>query len=124
MVFLTLVMLLFLLFARPIIGIFTNEPAVIEMAVLTLQIISVVYPFYAWGMMLTQAFNGAGDTVTPFLAAAAGNWVLRVPLAWLFAFVWHLDLVWVWYALLFDHLTRSVWLAWSFRRGRWRDARA
>lgn len=73
---------------------------------------------------LGGAHRGAGDTMTPFFAAAAGNWGLRVPLACLFAYLWRLDLVWVWYALLFDHLTRTTWLAWSFRRGRWRDARA
>jgi putative MATE family efflux protein len=81
-------------------------------------------PFLQAHFALGGAHRGAGDTFTPFLAATAGNWALRVPLACLFAFVLELPLVWVWYALVFDHVTRTVWLSWSFRRGAWRHARA
>lgn len=81
-------------------------------------------PFLQAHFALGGAHRGAGDTFTPFLAATAGNWALRVPLACLFAFVLDLPLVWVWYALVFDHITRTIWLGWSFRRGRWRHARA
>jgi len=70
---------------------------------------------------LGGAHRGAGDTVTPFVAALLGNWALRVPLAFVFALVLEFDVVWVWYALLFDHLMRASWLALSYRRGRWRD---
>jgi len=81
-------------------------------------------PFLQAHFALGGAHRGAGDTFTPFLAATAGNWALRLPLACLFAYVLELPLVWIWYAILFDHLTRTVWLAWSFQRGRWRHARA
>jgi putative MATE family efflux protein len=86
--------------------------------------LALAQPFLQAHFALGGAHRGAGDTLTPFFAAAAGNWALRLPLACLFAYAWCLDLTWVWYALLFDHLTRSSWLAWSFRRGRWRHARA
>lgn len=86
--------------------------------------LALAQPFLQAHFALGGAHRGAGDTMTPFFAAAAGNWALRLPLACLFAYVWRLGLAWVWYALLFDHLTRAAWLAWSFRRGRWRHARA
>jgi Na+-driven multidrug efflux pump len=44
--------------------------------------------------------------------------VLRTPIAFFLAFVLRTDVIWVWYALMIDHLARAVWLAWSFRRGR------
>jgi Na+-driven multidrug efflux pump len=66
--------------------------------------------------------RGAGDTVTPLLAAAFGNWGFRVPLAALGAAALHLDLVWVWGALFFDHLARAIWLGLAFRRGVGRKA--
>jgi Na+-driven multidrug efflux pump len=86
--------------------------------------LALAQPFLQAHFALGGAHRGAGDTWTPFLAAAAGNWALRVPLAVLFAYVLELDLVWVWYALVFDHATRTAWLAWSFRRGSWLRARA
>jgi putative MATE family efflux protein len=86
--------------------------------------LALAQPFLQAHFALGGAHRGAGDTITPFFAAAAGNWALRLPLACLFAYVWQLPLVWVWYALLFDHVTRTAWLAWSFQRGRWRHARA
>jgi putative MATE family efflux protein len=76
-------------------------------------------PFLQAHFALGGAHRGAGDTFTPFLAATAGNWLLRVPLACLFTFVLDLPLVWVWYALLFDHMTRTLWLTLTFHRGHW-----
>ena len=61
-------------------------------------------------------------TFTPFLASTVSNWTLRVPLAVWVAYVLHADLVWVWAVILFDHVARSTWLAFSFRRGRWQHS--
>jgi putative MATE family efflux protein len=68
---------------------------------------------------LAGVHRGAGDTWTPLISAALANWAFRVPLAWLFAYVLELPLIWVWMALITDHVTRAVWLLVSFRRGRW-----
>jgi len=108
----------------PLARLFVSDPATVEALEPFLLCLALSQPFLQAHFALGGAHRGAGDTFTPFLAAAAGNWVLRLPLAYLFAYVLHLELVWVWYALLFDHLTRTVWLAWSFRRGRWKQARA
>ena len=74
------VMLLFLLFASPIISIFTNNPEVHAYGVLSLQIIGSGYIFYGIGMVMIQALNGAGDTRTPtwinFLASGCSRYRL------------------------------------------------
>jgi Na+-driven multidrug efflux pump len=63
--FLTLVGILFFTAAPIIVGLFRPAPAVVPFAVTCLRLVSLGYPFYAWGMVMEQAFNGAGDTVTP-----------------------------------------------------------
>ena len=72
------------------------------------------------GPLDTGALRGAGDTVTPLWAAGFGNWALRVPLALLLVRVLEVDVVWVWSALIADHLSRAVWITWLYRRGRWK----
>ena len=112
-------------FARePLARLFTDDPATIEALVPFLLCLAIAQPFLQAHFALGGVHRGAGDTFTPFLAATAGNWVLRLPLAYLFVYVLELGLVWVWYAIIFDHMTRTSWLAWSFRRGKWLQAKA
>jgi putative MATE family efflux protein len=103
---------------------FVTDAATVAALEPFLLALALCQPFLQAHFALGGALRGAGDTMTPFLAAAAGNWALRVPLACLFAFGLRLDLTWVWYTIVTDHLTRAVWLAWSFRRGHWVRARA
>ena len=107
---------------KPLASLFTNDPAVLEALGPFLLCLALAQPFLQAQFTLGGAHRGAGDTITPFISAALGNWALRVPLAFVFAFVLEKDVVWVWYALLCDHLLRTAWLTWSFRRGRWRIA--
>ena len=80
--------LMMLLFTRPIVGLFTNEPAVVEYAVQCLTIFA--FAFVAWGagMALIQAFNGAGDTMTPTWINVLCFWVVQVPLAYFLLLDW------------------------------------
>jgi putative MATE family efflux protein len=82
MAFLTVVAVAFYMLARPIIGRFTNDPAVLAVGTACLKLVSLGYPFYAWGMTMEQAFNGAGDTKTPMFMNFFCYWLLQVPLAW------------------------------------------
>jgi putative MATE family efflux protein len=82
MSFLTVVGLALFAFAPSFVSLFTSDRAVIPLAVACLRYISVGYPFYAWGMVLEQAFNGAGDTVTPTWINLFCYWLLQIPLAW------------------------------------------
>ncbi len=72
----------FLLFAEPLIRIFSADPEVIGHGVRCLRIVALGFVFYGYGMVLTQAFNGAGDTRTPTLINLFCLWMLEIPLAW------------------------------------------
>jgi MATE family, multidrug efflux pump len=83
-VFMAFVTAIFLFYARPLVGIFIPiaEIAQIDFAVLSLQLISLGYIFYGVGMVVTQAFNGSGDTKTPTYVHLLGFWVFQIPLAY------------------------------------------
>jgi putative MATE family efflux protein len=83
--FMVFVSLLFLFATRPLVGIFTKDVIILEVAVTALRIVSTGYIFYGIGMVLTNAFNGAGDTKTPTLINFFGFWLFQIPLAWLLA---------------------------------------
>jgi len=110
--------------AETLARLFTDDAAVIAEVVPFLGALAVAQPFLQLHFTLGGAHRGAGDTWTPMIAASVGNWLFRVPLSLLFAGVLGLGVVWVWYAILFDHVARAAWLAWSFRRGRWRSTLA
>ena len=71
-----------MLFAEPLIGVFTADPAVRALGADCLRIVSYGYAAYAWGMVMVQAFNGAGDTVTPTWINLFCYWLFQIPLAW------------------------------------------
>lgn len=112
--------LFYALFRVPLGEAFTDDRAVIAALSPFMLALAIGQPFLQLHFTLGGAHRGAGDTWTPMIGAALGNWVFRVPLACLFAFVLHWDVVWVWYALVVDHMARSALLIWSFRRGKWR----
>jgi len=98
---------------------FTDDAEVIAALEPFMLLLGIAQPFLGVHFTLAGALRGAGDTVTPLWSATLGNWVFRVPLAMLVAKVFHADVVWVWGTLVFDHVTRAIWLAWAFRRERW-----
>jgi len=120
MIFLGIVGALFVLLARPIATIFTTDPAVMPYAVDTLRIIALGFLFYAYGMVLAAAFNGAGDTTTPTILNVVVFWLFEIPLA----FVLSKSLgygprgVYVAVAVAFSML--AVVSAVLFRRGKWK----
>ncbi len=124
MSFLLLVMAVFLIWAEPLVGLFLRapeqQPDVLRTGVEALRVFSYGYPFYAWGMVLVQAFNGAGDTRTPTLVNAACYWAVEIPLAQALA----VHLKWgppgvFWSVCFAETLVAVVALA-LFRRGRWK----
>jgi Na+-driven multidrug efflux pump len=120
MVFLGAVGLVFIAFAPWLIGQFTADREVASYAIDCLRLVSLGYIFYAWGMVLTQAFNGAGDTLTPTVINFVCLWMLQLPLAWFLAFhVGHGPRgVFVSIAIAESFLAVFGFLA--FRRGKWK----
>ncbi len=120
-VFMSLVMLLFLLFAGPIIHIFTPDPAVQAYGVQALQIIGTGYIFYGIGMVMTQALNGAGDTRTPTIINFAGFWLFQIPLAYLLAKGLNWKVEGVFWAIPIAETAIAVAAWFYFRRGKWKE---
>jgi putative MATE family efflux protein len=85
MIFLGLVGVIFVIFATPIVRLFTSDPEVIPLAAACLRIVSYGNIGYAYGMVMLQAFNGAGDTVTPTIVNLFGFWLFEIPLAYFLA---------------------------------------
>jgi putative MATE family efflux protein len=81
MTFLLGVMAAFLVWAGPLVAVFTSDPEVQRLGAQCLRVVSYGYAFYAWGMVLVQAFNGAGDTRTPTLINLGCYWCFQIPLA-------------------------------------------
>jgi MATE family, multidrug efflux pump len=121
MVFLGLVGLVFLLGATPIVGWFTPDPHVAPVAASCLRIVSLGFVFYAWGMVLTNSFNGAGDTWTPTLINLGCFWLLEIPLAWVLAEHTGAGPRGVFWAITAAFSTVAVVSGVLFRRGKWKS---
>jgi putative MATE family efflux protein len=120
MVFLGLVGLAFILFAEPLIRTFTKDPEVSAIAVRCLRIVSAGFLFYAYGMVLTQALNGAGDTTTPTLINLICFWGVELPLAWLLTGPLGLGPSGAFTSIFIAFSLSALLGAWAFRRGRWK----
>ncbi|MBW8685909.1 MATE family efflux transporter [Chitinophaga rhizophila] len=120
MLFLGLVSVSFLLAARPIVMLFTQDSGIIFYAAQCLQLVSVGYIFYAYGMVLTQSFNGAGDTRTPTLINLVGFWMLQVPMAWMLAVNYHMGPAGVFWAIAIAESCVAVAAIFIFRKGWWK----
>ncbi len=82
-IFLVSVALIFIVFSHELVGIFTDDAEIIAIGGQALRFISYGYGFYAIGMVLSQGFNGAGDTMTPTYISLVCFWLVQIPLAWL-----------------------------------------
>ncbi len=120
MVFLLGVAVLFIAGAAPLIRIFSVEPEVVRYGVACLRWVSIGYPFYAWGMVMEQAFNGAGDTYTPTVINLFCYWIFQLPFAYLLAHFWGLGPTGVFIAITVAESLIAVLAMLVFRRGRWK----
>jgi putative MATE family efflux protein len=83
--FFVLVAIIFFFFGEMLMRFFTDNPVEIVQGTLCLRVLAVGYFFFAYGLVLTQAFNGAGDTRTPTLINLVVFWLIQIPLAWFLA---------------------------------------
>jgi putative MATE family efflux protein len=121
MAFLTLVGILLFAFAHGLVRLFTDDPVMAPIAVTALRYISIGYPFYAWGMIMEQAFNGAGDTATPTWINLFCYWMLQLPLAWWLAHSTGLGPRGVYLAICIAESVLAVVSVILFRRGKWKS---
>ncbi|HVH69874.1 MAG TPA: MATE family efflux transporter [Candidatus Dormibacteraeota bacterium] len=120
MLFLGIIGVIFLLFATPVVRLFTNDPAVVPLAATCLRILSYGNIGYAYGMVMLQAFNGAGDTVTPTIVHFFGFWMLEIPLAYFLALPAHLGANGVYISIVVAEAAIAAAGILLFRRGRWK----
>ncbi|HJZ79073.1 MAG TPA: MATE family efflux transporter, partial [Pyrinomonadaceae bacterium] len=120
MIFLGCVGLVFVVFARQIVWLFTSDPAVMPYGVDCLRIVACGFLFYAYGMVLTQSFNGAGDTWTPTIINLFVFWLWELPLAYVLAVTLNFGPRGVFLAMTIAFSTLAVVSAFFFRRGKWK----
>jgi Na+-driven multidrug efflux pump len=115
--------LIFLLFAPQLVRFFSSDGTVVGYGTRCLRIVAAGFPFYGYGMVLTQSFNGAGDTRTPTLIHLVSLWMIEIPLAWTLARPLGLGPTGVFIAVSVAFSALAVVSAAMFKRGRWKTKR-
>jgi putative MATE family efflux protein len=121
MIFLGAVGIIFVLFAEPVVHIFSRDPDVVPLAVSCLRIVSCGNIGYAYAMVMLQAFNGAGDTVTPTIVNFFGFWMFEIPLAYWLAIHQGMHSNGVYWSIVIAEGSIAVASIILFRRGRWKQ---
>ena len=120
MIFLGLVGIVFIAVPEPIIRLFTSDPAVVPLGAACLRIISYGNLGYAYFMVMMQAFNGAGDTITPTIVNFFGFWLLEIPLAYLLAIPLHMRSNGAFFSIAIAETSMAIASAILFKRGKWK----
>lgn len=121
MLFLGGVGVILIMFAEPAVRLFTHDPEVIPLAASCLRILSYGNIGYAYGMVMLQAFNGAGDTLTPTWVNLFGFWFLEIPLAYWLALPVNLRSKGVFFSIVIAEGSIALAGILLFRRGRWKQ---
>ena len=119
-IFLGSVGAVFVIFAEPIIRLFTHDPAVVPLGASCLRIVSYGNLGYAYFMVMMQAFNGAGDTITPTIVNFFGFWLFEIPLAYWLAIPLKMRSNGAFFAIAIAEGTMAAVSAILFRQGRWK----
>ena len=120
LVFLGAIGIFFIVFATPVVRLFVQDPAVVPIAAMALRTFSCGNMGYAYSMVMLQAFNGAGDTITPTIVNFFGFWVLLLPLAYWLAVPMHMGAEGGFLAFVIAQFAIAGAGVVLFRRGRWK----
>ncbi len=123
MVFTLAMSALLLLWHDDIVALFTDDAAVIAIGGEWLSILAWSYAVYGWWMVAVQAFNGAGDTMTPTWINLVFFWLIQIPLAWALALPLGGGHSGVFWAVFFSETSVGLFTLWLFTRGRWKLAK-
>jgi putative MATE family efflux protein len=123
MLFLGAIGVFFVIFAGPVVRLFVDDPAVIPIARVALRTFACGNVGYAYGMVMLQAFNGAGDTLTPTIVNFFGFWVLELPLAWVLAVNLHMRGEGAFLSIVIAECSMAAAGIVLFRQGRWKRQR-
>jgi len=120
MAYLIGVAVVYFIFSESLVSIFTDETEVISIGALWLRIVSYSYFVYGWWMVATQAFNGAGDTVTPTKINLVFFWLIEIPLSYIMAKTLGMDVPGVFWAIFIAETSVGLFTLWLFRKGKWK----
>ncbi|RPE77233.1 MATE family efflux transporter [Vulcaniibacterium tengchongense] len=123
MVFTVAVSLAFFFFSRPLIGLFSQDPQVVAVGAEWLRILSYSYFVYGWWMVAVQAFNGAGDTVTPTKINLVFFWLIQIPLSYALATLLGWQHSGVFWGVFVSETSVGLFTLWLFTRGKWKTAK-
>jgi putative MATE family efflux protein len=118
--FLGVIGMFFIFFAEPVVRLFTHDPAVVPLGAACLRIVSYGNLGYAYFMVMMQAFNGAGDTITPTIVNFFGFWLFEIPLAYWLAIPLHMRSNGVFFSIAIAESAMAVASAILFKRGKWK----
>jgi len=119
--FLGFVSVLFLFTADIFVSWFSADEAVVAAGATALKIFCLGYIFFAFGMVIVQAFNGAGDTRTPTIINLGVLWAFQLPLSYLLAIQYNLGEMGVFITIAISHSLHALVSLWVFRKGKWKN---
>ena len=119
-IFLGALGVIFIVFAEPIVRVFTSDAAVVPLGAACLRIVSYGNLGYAYFMVMMQAFNGAGDTITPTIVNFFGFWLFEIPLAYTLAIPLDMRSNGVFFSIAIAESSMAVASAILFKQGRWK----
>ena len=120
MAFLGAVSVAYIVFNESLVRLFTDEPAVVAAGAECLRVMAYGYAIFAWGMVMPQAFNGAGDTLTPTKINLFCFWLFEIPLAYVLAMRLGLAETGVYWSVVAGESAAALVGVWLFRRGTWK----
>lgn len=123
MVFLGLISIVFYFVSEPIMRIFSADPEVVKYGTQCLRIVAFGYVFYGYGMVIVQAFNGAGDSRTPTILNLFCYWLFQVPLAYFLSMELGLGAPGAFWAIAIAESVIAVIAILLFRRGTWKQVK-
>ena len=113
--------LFFILFARPIAQIFTNDPKVLPLAASYLWVNGISEPFLAIAMILTGALQGAGETRLPTIATIVTLWFIRLPLCYYLTLTLGLGALGAWIAMSGSTVLAGLATLAVFKLSHWQE---
>jgi len=121
--FLLIVSVVFFIFAEEFIGFFDSTPTIVAEGTKGLKIFSIGYVAYAFGMVISSAFNGAGDTFTPTLMNFICFWIIQIPLAYYLVYNFEFQTTGVYIAIVLAEVIMGTLAIILFKRGTWKKTK-
>ncbi len=123
MIFLGLISLVFYFVSEPIMKLFSTDPEVIHYGTQCLRIVAFGYVFFGYGMVIVQAFNGAGDSRTPTIINLFGYWLFQIPLAYVLAIKLEFGASGSFWAIAIAESVIAIVAILIFRQGKWKSVK-